>query len=118
MEYILRGGKSSRDIIFNCRGWQADYSGPMVLVDGKQRLEAARRFLRNEISIFGGHRYADFEDSIRMPNPSFTFHVNDLHTRAEVLQYYLDINTGGTVHTSDEITRVQQLLDREALAAA
>lgn len=89
----------------------------MVLLDGKQRLEAARRFLRNELSIFGGHRYADFEDSIRMANPSFNFYVNDLHTRAEVLQFYLDINTGGTVHTSDEIARVQKLLG-ETLAVA
>jgi hypothetical protein len=33
----------------------------------------------------------------------FVFAVNDLPTRAAVLQWYLDLNTGGVVHTSHEI---------------
>jgi hypothetical protein len=44
---------------------------------------------------------------------TFDFIVNDLRTRKEVLQWYLDLNTGGTIHTSDEIEKVKRLLAAE-----
>src|SRR6185369_8575566 len=36
-EFLIRGGESGRTIIFNCRGWQNKFEGPMYLVDGLQR---------------------------------------------------------------------------------
>ena len=51
VEYILSGGPSARDLYFACEGWSGlGRENPCVIVDGKQRLEAVRRFLRNELS--------------------------------------------------------------------
>lgn len=113
VEYILRGGKSSRIIYFNCKGWMRSFDGLVILVDGKQRLEAVRRFLNNEIKAFG-YKLSEFEDDLPgMCGPDFIFHVNDLNTRAEVLQWYIDLNSGGVVHTEEEINKVKELLKKE-----
>lgn len=109
VEYILRGGMSGRDIYFNCVGWGGSYVGPFVLVDGKQRLEAVSLYLRDELEVFGGYRHSQFEG--RLPNTAgFKFHVNDLPTKTEWLQWYLEMNTGGTPHTREEIKKVEDML--------
>lgn len=36
--------------------------------------------------------------------------VNDLQTEKEVLQWYVDMNSGGTPHTNDEIERVKKMI--------
>lgn len=84
----------------------------MVLVDGLQRLTAFIRFLNNEIPIFGTY-YKDFDDRPRMSNGMLKFNVNDLQTRAEVLRWYIEMNSGGVVHSEDEINRVKKLLEQE-----
>jgi hypothetical protein len=43
------------------------------------------------------------------------FNINDLQYRREVLQWYLDMNTGGTVHSKEEIQRVKHLLEKERI---
>ena len=116
VEFCLRGGAGSRDILFNHPGWHDRYDGEMVLVDGKQRLEAVRKFMRNELPVFNGNYLDDFEDKkimLRDIDNHFIFKVNDLKTRKEVLQWYLDINTGGVVHTDEEIEKVKKLLEKE-----
>lgn len=115
VEYKLRGGAGARDIYTNCPGWNHGRVGNYVLVDGKQRLTAVLRFLRNEIPVFGAYRL-EFTDPLRHHH-SFRWWVNDLETRAEVLQWYLDFNTGGVVHTAEEIERVRALLAAEKGAA-
>lgn len=112
VEFCLRGGKSSREIFFNSKGWMVGFEGPMVLVDGKQRLEAVRRFLRDDLKVFG-HKRSEFEGPLDMVRHDFIFYINDLETRAEVLQWYLDLNTGGVVHTNEEIEKVKRLLEKE-----
>ncbi len=112
VEFILHGGKSSRVIYWNCAGWMRTFKGPMVLVDGKQRLSAALRFLSDEIPAFG-HKRSEYTDKMRIGHIDFLMNVNDLNTRAEVLQWYLDLNTGGVVHTTEEIEKVRRLLDAE-----
>jgi hypothetical protein len=113
VEFVLRGGHSSNDILTNCVGWQRiSKPGPYVLVDGKQRLTAALKFLRNEIPVFG-HYYKDFTDRLGYTDASFKWHVNDLETRAEVLQWYIDWNAGGVAHTDEEIEKVRKLLEEE-----
>lgn len=118
VEYILKRGNSSRNIIFNCPGWMEGFEGQMVLIDGKQRLNAARLFMLNELPVFDGVYRKDFKregkEIMRFPQAiHFTFYVNDLQTRAEILQFYLDLNTGGVVHSDSEIDRVRQLLSIE-----
>jgi len=112
LEFFMRGGVTGNVIYFNHPGWQGDYKGEFVIVDGKQRLEAIRRFIYNEIAVFGSYR-KEFTDSIWSFCPSIKFNINTLKTRKEVLQWYLDLNSGGTPHSSDEILRVKLLLEKE-----
>lgn len=111
VEYILRDGKSS-PAPPNHPGWMGDWEGLGVLVDGKQRLEAVRAFLRNDIPAFG-YLLSEYEDKLDVVRTTLRFHVNTLKTRAEVLQWYLDLNTGGVVHTPEEIEKVRILLAKE-----
>lgn len=113
VEFILRGGKSARVIYFNCPNWHYRYSSDdeLVCVDGLQRLTAALAFLHNEIPAFG-HYYNEYEDKLPF-EVDFLFNVNDLKTKAEVLQWYIEMNTGGTPHTNSEIERVKTLLKAE-----
>ena len=114
VEFFLRGGKTGRVIYFNNPMWEnyddiKNYDIPMVCVDGLQRITALRRFLNNEIKVFG-HFYKDIEGKPRMINDGLKFNVNNLKTKKEVLQWYLDLNTGGTVHSDEEINRVKNML--------
>jgi hypothetical protein len=114
IEFILRSGQSSREIYFNCPNWMGlDNVGPMVLVDGKQRLEAIRRFMADEIEIFGGYKMSETDRRCWRISQTLKFNINNLDTRAEVLQWYLDINDGGVIHTSKEIQKVRDLLAAE-----
>lgn len=113
IEFCLLGGSSGRDIYFNCLGWMEDFRGPFVLVDGKQRIMAVREFLKSEVPIFGGHLFNEFEDSMSMFEASFLFHINNLSSREDLLRWYLALNTGGTIHTAEEISKVKVLLEAE-----
>ena len=113
VEWVLRGGKTGLDILFNCPDWDGGgNANDMVLVDGLQRITAALRFLKNEIPAFDTFRI-DYEDNFNWMFTRFKFYVNDLSTKKEVLQWYLDINTGGTDHTTEEIEKVRNLLREE-----
>jgi hypothetical protein len=124
VEFVLRGGRSGRDLYFNCKNWNrysimSDY----VIVDGKQRLNAVRKFLRNELPIFSDGSILnndkpiylkEFTEPMRMRiHLGFKWHVNDLATRAEVLQWYLDFNAGGVVHTEEELNKVRKMLKKK-----
>jgi hypothetical protein len=111
VEFIIRRGPSSKDIFFNCPGWMGRHNtswGQMVLVDGKQRINAVMEFLHNKIKAFG-YLHSEYED-ILPSECGFVFNVNSLNTRREVLEWYIDMNSGGVVHTEDEIDKVRQLL--------
>jgi uncharacterized protein with ParB-like and HNH nuclease domain len=113
MEFILRGGQSSRVIYFNHPNWMGSFKGDFVLVDGLQRLTACMKFMKNEISAFGCF-HEDFEDKRLIGlKVDLIFNVNNLKTRKEVLQWYLDLNEGGVVHTKDELGKVKKLLEQE-----
>jgi hypothetical protein len=112
LEYVFRGGESSREIHWNCAGWQASYKGPLYLVDGKQRLQAARLFIADKIKVFG-KKISEFDEEFPLIRFDFIFHVNDLKTKSEVIQWYLDLNFGGTPHTDSERKRVEMLLGLE-----
>jgi hypothetical protein len=109
VEFALQGGASGRDLWFNCPGWMSGEEGEYVLVDGKQRLDAVLGFLSNEFAVFGGNYFRDYTDRLRISGPCFNWHVNTLQTRDECLQWYCDLNRGGTVHPDEEIARVQSL---------
>jgi hypothetical protein len=114
VEYVLQGGQSGRDLYTNNPCWNksgtpGDKNWWYVLVDGKQRLNAVLGFLSNEFPIFGVSYYRDYTDRLSIVRTSFRWHVNDLATYPEVLQWYVDLNRGGTIHTDQEIERVRAL---------
>jgi hypothetical protein len=108
--HLLRCGAAGRDIYFNCVGWNGlKELGEFVLVDGKQRLDALIGFLSNDFPVFGSY-YREFTDRLPLGEAGLRFHINDLATRAECLQWYLDLNTGGTVHSATELDMVAELM--------
>jgi len=120
VEFMLRGGQGSSEIRFNCVGWMKDFRGPFVLVDGKQRLEAVRRFLANEIRVFDkyhgcggtGFYYKDFEDKPWLGHVDFIVRINSLPDMKSVLKWYLEINSGGIAHTEAELNKVRKMLGK------
>jgi len=111
VEFCLHGGKGSNELRFNCVGWMADFRGPFELVDGKQRLQAVRRFLADDLKVFDGLKCSDFEG--KPSHIDFIIMVNNLPTRRDVLKWYLEINSGGTPHTESELEKVRTLLEKE-----
>lgn len=115
VEYLLRGGKSSRVICFNYPYWGSfTQKGVMQLIDGKQRLNAVRLFINNKLKVFDGYYLSDFEDSeIICRRCDLLFNVNNMKTRKEILQWYIDFNSGGTIHSKEDIDKVKLLLKKE-----
>ena len=132
VEFVLRGGSSARNILWNSKGWPNEVFEPILLVDGKQRMEAVRKFMRSELPIFigehlgdgsesamasysgsDGYLYSDFSGKLGITGPSFRMCVNSLRTREEVLIWYLETNEGGVVHTKQELDKVRTLLEIE-----
>lgn len=112
IEYLLRGGKSARVIYFNKPSWQGtrifNYDD-FVVVDGLQRLTAVMKFVNNELKVFG-YYLNEFED--KLPRDiDLLFNINNLKTKKEVLQWYLDMNSGGTVHSQDELDKVKKMIN-------
>lgn len=115
VEFFLRGGKTARVIYLNYPSWHvkptAGYD-EFVVVDGLQRLTAVREFVGNRLKVFGSY-YREFTDAPRM-HETFRVNINDLHTRREVLEWYLQFNSGGTPHTEEELDKVRLLLKEVA----
>ncbi len=113
IEWIMRGGRSGKDIQWNCPGWQYGGGGigPMILVDGLQRVTAVQKFMGDEIPAYGHLQY-EF-DHIPILGCSFKFHIMDLEKKSDILQWYLDMNSGGTDHTREELNKVRELLANE-----
>jgi hypothetical protein len=116
VEYLLRDGHSSRVIYFNCYNWRgrAVAPGPMLLVDGKQRLSAVLGFLDNRVTAFG-KLFREFQGPLPSIN-GLQFHVNYLETYSEVLRWYLDLNEGGVAHTEKELNKVRAELAKGGTA--
>ena len=111
VEYLLRGGQSSREIIFNCPQWNSGNNPePLVCVDGRQRITACLKFTKNELPVFEGHYLRDFEDNMPSLHYTLIICVNDLQTRKEVLEWYKELNWGGTVHDNKEFKKIDKLI--------
>lgn len=116
VEFCLRGGESGRTLYFNHPAYtQRPSPGcdldphEMLCVDGLQRMTAARGFLADKVPAFG-YLASEWQGRLRILQCRFDVRVNHLQTRAEVLQWYLQLNGGGTVHSQEELDRVRGLL--------
>lgn len=116
VENVLRGivDASGLTVRFNSPSWsydKANYSDlddTLVCVDGLQRITAVRKFMSGEIMAFGLSVNQFPKTYFRQF--LFSMSIYQLQTRREVLQLYIDINTGGTPHTTAEIEKVKQML--------
>lgn len=114
LEFIFQGGKTGRVLYFNDPHWhgvrvKSGYSD-FVCVDGLQRITAIQRFLNDEIRVFG-RLYSEFEGKTDLMRHGMVVNINDLKTKKEVLQWYIQMNAGGTPHSPEEIQRVQKLMN-------
>lgn len=114
IEYVLKGGTSGKEIYFNKPSWhckaKTDYDD-FVCVDGLQRITAIRKFQANEIKAFGLH-YNEFEGEPREITTRLSIYINVLQYEKDVLQWYIEMNEGGTPHTKEEIQRVKDMLGK------
>lgn len=119
IEYSLRGGEVGRTLTFGCYDWNKSPVPGYVILDGKQRLETVRMFLRGEIRVFPkskrpeGYAFGDFEGRLLPAEQRFRWQVVVCKTRAAMLETYLNINAGGTPHSAEELERVRSLLEKE-----
>lgn len=117
IEFLIKGGSTAKVIYLNVPDWggvgsRGNYNEG-VCMDGLQRYTAIKRFMNNEIKVFG-YYLDEYEDKDTMLwNSNMKINVNNLKSRAEVLQWYIDYNSGGTVHSEEEINRVRKLLEEE-----
>jgi len=111
VEHVLRGGGKQQLIVAN----KNDNS--FVLLDGLQRLTTCFMFIRNQIPAFNT-LYKDFEYSknsgIRISMLcGIKFGILNLKTRLDILRWYKMLNAGGTVHSEDELNKVDILIQEE-----
>lgn len=112
VEYLLHGGSSGRDFYFNRIGGMYDFrnlNAYFVCVDGLQRITAILAFIHNKIPVFG--HYANEYDELFHAGIMFDFYVNDLKSKHDVLIWYLEMNSGGTPHTKDELNKVKKMIE-------
>ena len=115
VEHLLRGGNSANTLYFNSPVWggyelrpDCDLDETLLCIDGLQRYTSIIKFLKNEIKAFGLYRN-EFEGKIPS-SISIKVNVHNLQTRKEVLEWYLQLNSGGMAHTEEELNRVRELL--------
>lgn len=117
IEACLRG-VAPQIITLNSPNWmRGQASGDIApylvqCVDGLQRLTAIRKYLKGDVTVFGGLTVQDLEGSpFSKSRYRIKVSVFEFEYREELLQFYLDLNDGGTVHSQSELSRVRALRD-------
>lgn len=106
VEHFFSSGMSGMDIYWNCPNWthqgETEQDDTVIeILDGKQRLNAMLGYLDDKVKCYG--KYCSEIGGHPRPFFSFTFHVLEFKTREQVVQWYLGMNNGGTVHTDDDL---------------
>lgn len=113
-------GRTALTVVFNCPMWQrfetseeCDLENKIVCLDGLQRLTALINFNNKIVKPFGLTIDELKGTKLQVDNVASRVSVQmfDFQTRRELLQYYLDFNSGGTPHSMSEIMRVREMLD-------
>lgn len=114
IEYVLRGGTSGKELFFNKPSWhckaKTEYDD-FVCVDGLQRITAIMKFQSNDLKVFGLY-YNEFEGDPREVTTRISIRINDLQYERDVLQWYIEMNEGGTPHTKEEIQKVKDMVSK------
>jgi uncharacterized protein YndB with AHSA1/START domain len=102
---------------FNYPHWRdhtpdSDLPNEIQCIDGLQRITAIRKFMAGEIKPFGLH-----VDQLQRTTLSFhrmtrvvRIQMHAFTRKADLLQYYLDLNEGATPHAPEELSRVKAML--------
>ena len=122
LENVFRGivDEAGLTIRFNCPTWRNDIAedsdliDQMVCVDGLQSLNSFRKFIAGEIEVFG-IAYKRLPRRILLRSINIIIKMFDFQYYKDLLQYYVDINGGGTVHTEEELERVRKLLEKVSM---
>ena len=117
LENVLRRivDESGLTIRFNNPIWSeteivGDLPDQTVCVDGLQRLTAIRKFIKGELMVFG-IKCDDLPMRVILRDLRIVIQMYDFKFKKDLLQFYLDINDGGTAHTKNELDRVRNLLE-------
>lgn len=116
LENVLRRvcDDSSMTIRFNCPSWREEMDknsnllDQMVCLDGMQRLTAIRKFIAGELEVFG-LKFQSLPRRVLLRQLTIIIKMYDFQTKAEIYDFYLDINEGGTPHTKEQLDRVRNL---------
>lgn len=117
IENCLRGIVASNGLLIQLNSPQWNDDNPdtdlppgLQCVDGLQRYTAVTEFIKGRVKPFG----FTAKDLARTRFSPARIHmkiaIHDFTRRADLLEHYLSINTGGTPHSTEEIARVRGLL--------
>ena len=118
MEAVFRG-TAPMTFRFNSPAFGSARAGDInpddfVCIDGLQRLTTLLMFGRDEFEVFGrkssGFGRPGTGGAFMLARYHATFQVFAFTYRRDLLQFYVDLNAGGTVHTEDEILRVRKMM--------
>lgn len=110
MEFILRGGKTT-PILLNHENWSKNVDGQFVCVDGLQRITTLLEFMQGNVSVFDGHTIDQIEGITAFLRTVYIkIYVNQIPAN-QVIEWYLQLNSGGTPHTEGELNRVRLLME-------
>ncbi|MCP0918029.1 DUF262 domain-containing protein [Acinetobacter indicus] len=131
IESWIRGavGEQARTITLNCpdfagrdKAADSDLDG-MVCLDGLQRLTAVMDFIEGKFRVFTNPDVEELKDGLDYQYFNYTaysvttkhlrFQIYYMQKKADLLDYYLAFNGGGTPHSQEELTRIRQM--REGL---
>jgi len=115
VEFIIQGGKTP-PIYLNHENWMGSFEGDFVIVDGKQRITSLLMFLNNEFPVFtllDPDKKGYFAKNFSYVNGNIDVAINNLPTKKQVLQWYLQMNRGNIAHTEEELQKVEELLNAE-----
>lgn len=65
----------------------------------------------NDLKVFGLY-YDEFEGDPREVTTRISIRINDLQYEKDVLQWYIEMNEGGTPHTKEEIQKVKDMVSK------
>lgn len=115
MEFVLRGGKTAKTFYFNSPAF-GNYTSPatdlgeeILCIDGLQRITTALEFLQDKVEVFGGYTYSQIENYPKN-TVHFEININNMKTKNEIVEWYIDYNSGGTVHSEEDLERAKKLL--------
>lgn len=114
IENLFRG-VAPTELKFNSDNWcLKDSNKPenIVCIDGLQRITAILLFLEDDLAIFDGKVKASDLIGTTFSPKMFKIQIKmyNFEKRKELLEFYVKLNSGGTIHSKEEIEKVKNLI--------